>query len=87
MEIATLAPFCENSPFYYDSASSLYHLLPHCNKTWFINKTLFEKLFEHQAAGILWMWRLFINPLGEKSHLGGILGDDMGLGTRFKNMK
>jgi SNF2 family DNA or RNA helicase len=38
------------------------------------NEDRFNKLFEHQRAGIDWLWQLHL-----KQH-GGILGDDMGMG-------
>jgi SNF2 family DNA or RNA helicase len=34
------------------------------------------KLFEHQKAGVRWLYGLHYHPSG-----GGVLGDDMGLGV------
>jgi DNA excision repair protein ERCC-6 len=43
------------------------------------NEDRFTKLFEHQRAGIDWLWQLHL-----KQH-GGILGDDMGMGKQCKS--
>lgn len=39
---------------------------------------LTDRMFEHQAEGVQWMYGLFL------SRSGGILGDDMGLGKTFQ---
>ena len=35
-------------------------------------RELYEKLYQHQREGVLWMWKMY------KKGKGGILGDDMG---------
>lgn len=37
-------------------------------------QSIFSKLFEHQRVGVAWMHNLF------KKSMGGVLGDDMGMG-------
>jgi SNF2 family DNA or RNA helicase len=47
------------------------YLLPE----WFsLPASLYERLFEHQKAGVRWLYNLYRNKKG------GVLGDDMGLG-------
>jgi hypothetical protein len=42
-----------------------------------IPATLFKKLFDHQKTGVEWMVGL------HNQHIGGLLGDDMGMGKTF----
>ena len=35
---------------------------------------IYERLFEHQKKGVIWLFGLY------QAKLGGVLGDDMGLG-------
>ena len=41
-------------------------------------KGLYDKLYDHQKAGILFLWKL------HRSQTGGILADDMGLGKTIQ---
>ena len=41
-------------------------------------KGLYEKLYDHQKLGILFLWKL------HRSKTGGILADDMGLGKTIQ---
>ncbi|XP_033746944.1 LOW QUALITY PROTEIN: DNA excision repair protein ERCC-6-like [Pecten maximus] len=47
-------------------------------KGFYLYRDLYNKLYDHQKAGVLWFWSLF------KKHKGGILGDDMGLGKTIQ---
>ncbi|XP_021364793.1 DNA excision repair protein ERCC-6-like [Mizuhopecten yessoensis] len=44
----------------------------------YLYRDLYNKLYDHQKAGVLWMWGL------HKKRKGGILGDDMGLGKTIQ---
>ncbi|XP_060070138.1 DNA excision repair protein ERCC-6-like [Ylistrum balloti] len=44
----------------------------------YLYKDLYNKLYDHQKAGVLWLWSL------NKKRKGGILGDDMGLGKTIQ---
>ncbi|XP_069136028.1 DNA excision repair protein ERCC-6-like [Argopecten irradians] len=44
----------------------------------YLYKDLYNKLYDHQKAGVLWFWSL------HKKRKGGILGDDMGLGKTIQ---
>eukprot|EP01031_Cornospumella_fuschlensis_P051339 gene51339-62779_t len=39
---------------------------------------ILSKLFDHQRVGVAWMHNLF------KKNMGGVLGDDMGMGKTFQ---
>ena len=42
---------------------------------WFsLPEKIYERLFEHQKKGVVWLYNLY------KNKKGGLLGDDMGLG-------
>ena len=44
-------------------------------RDWFyLPEKIYERLFEHQKKGVVWLYNLY------KERKGGVLGDDMGLG-------
>jgi len=46
--------------------------MTHVGNGFYIAKSLYDRLFDYQKDGILFLWRLF------RKKKGGILGDDMG---------
>lgn len=46
--------------------------MKHVGDGFYLYKDLYEKLYTHQKAGVLWLWSLY------QKGKGGILGDDMG---------
>jgi SNF2 family DNA or RNA helicase len=42
-----------------------------------LERIVFDKLYPHQREGVAWLWKVH-SELG-----GGVLGDDMGLGTPY----
>ncbi|XP_064613220.1 DNA excision repair protein ERCC-6-like [Liolophura sinensis] len=52
--------------------------MKHVGDGFYLYKDLYEKLYSHQKAGVLWLWGL------HQKGKGGILGDDMGLGKTIQ---
>lgn len=60
--------------FYLYSTTGDSVLDPFTETAFFVEASVFSRLYPHQVECIKWMWKL------HKENQGGILGDDMGLG-------
>ncbi|KNC99287.1 uncharacterized protein SPPG_05541 [Spizellomyces punctatus DAOM BR117] len=74
---------------WYPNAKTGFHELPVATSTncprdisaggYKLPSALYERLFSHQRDGVKWMWKLYGNE-----QMGGILGDDMGMGKTIQ---